>query len=123
MVLFDGGGDYVGYVDVVVVYDQVDWFVLFVQDVQFYCFVVFGVKLEDMIDFDVVFDYQGVFVVWVGVVFDDIVQVGDFGQWQVVFLVYVEVVFVFDVGVSGEIVYQGDGVVDDVGDWQVDWVQ
>lgn len=64
VVLFDGGGDDLIDVDVVVVYQYYLCFVLVVQYGGLECFGVFGVELEYVVYFNVVGDLQYVQVVW-----------------------------------------------------------
>lgn len=122
-VLFNCCCYYVSYFDIIVVYGQDLVMFIFVLDCGFYCFGVFCFQLEDMIYFDIVFNKQGIFIVWVWVVGDDVMDVGYFWCCDIVVLVDVEVVFVIDIGVSGEIVYYCYSMVDNYWNWYVYWVQ
>lgn len=62
-------------------------------------------------------------IIWIWIVGDYVMDVGNNRCCYIVILVNIKVVFIVDVGVSGKIVYGGNGVIDDDWNWYIDWVE
>lgn len=123
VVLFNCCSYYMCYFDIVVIYCQDLVMVIFILYGGFQCFGVFGIQLEDVINFDIMFDQQFILVIWVWIVSYYVMDICNFWGSDIVILVDVEVVFIIDVSISSEIIYCCNGMVNYYWNWYVYWIQ